>query len=138
MIDVKSVYLDACTIIYMVEGAEPGRGRILKALTEFDEEESSRFVTSRLSLLECRVRAIRTNNVPLIEKYRAFFDTERLFLAEIDGVVIERATQLRVQYAFKTPDAIHLATAIELGSEVFLTGDNSLQRCKEVSVRLLG
>jgi predicted nucleic acid-binding protein len=44
---------------------------------------------------------------------------------------------LRARYGFRTPDAVHLATAISEGASVFLTGDAELVRCDEVNVELL-
>ena len=43
----------------------------------------------------------------------------------------------RVWHRFRTPDAIHLATAIEEHADVFLTGDDDLKRCTEVKVETL-
>jgi predicted nucleic acid-binding protein len=37
----------------------------------------------------------------------------------------------------KTPDALHYATAIEVGATVFLTGDRLLSRCSEIAVEVL-
>jgi predicted nucleic acid-binding protein len=51
--------------------------------------------------------------------------------------VLERATDLRARYGFKTPDAIHLATAIEEHVDLFLTGDTALARCREVQVEVI-
>ena len=51
--------------------------------------------------------------------------------------IIDLATELRVRYSFKTPDAIHLATAIEAKADRFLTGDHQLARCKELTVDAL-
>ena len=58
-------------------------------------------------------------------------------ICEITANIIEQATDLRVRYNFKTPDAIHLATAIEENVDVFLTGDRALTRCVEVNVEML-
>jgi len=58
-------------------------------------------------------------------------------LVDITSEVIERATGLRAGYGFKTPDAIHLASAIEEKADIFLTGDESLVRCREVAVEIL-
>ena len=58
-------------------------------------------------------------------------------MSEVTAVVIERATDLRVRYSFKTPDAIHLATAIEGQADLFLTGDKALARCDQVNVEVL-
>ncbi len=56
---------------------------------------------------------------------------------DVSAKVIDRATELRARYGFKSPDAIHLATAIESGANEFLTGDAGLARCTEVAVTVL-
>jgi predicted nucleic acid-binding protein len=58
-------------------------------------------------------------------------------LAEINAPVIGRATDLRARHGFKTPDAIHLATAILWDASVLLTGDAALARCGEINVEVL-
>jgi len=50
---------------------------------------------------------------------------------------VERATELCARYNLKTPDAIHYATAVEVGASVFLTGDRGLSHCSEVPIELL-
>ena len=50
---------------------------------------------------------------------------------------IERATELRARHGFRTPDAIHLATAIEERADLVLTGDVALRRCSEVAVEVV-
>lgn len=99
----------------------------------------SRFptLTSRLSCLECRVRPLKENDHAVLAKYDAFLSASRLQVVEVTAEVIERATAFRARYGFTTPDAIHLASAVEGGADVFLTGDSSLARCTEVSVELL-
>ena len=44
----------------------------------------------------------------------------------LDDAVFESATQLRVAYRLKTPDALHLATAQRYGCVEFWTNDNRL------------
>jgi len=66
-----------------------------------------------------------------------FFAGIELFLAEVSPAVIEAATELRARYNLRTPDAIHFATAVEVGAHVFLTGDQSFSRCSEVPVETL-
>jgi len=92
---------------------------------------------SRLTRLECRVRPLRDGNLGLLAVYDGFFSAGRLALGELSAAVIELATELRARYWFSTPDAIHLATAIEGGADVVLTGDATLRRCREVTVEVL-
>lgn len=131
------IYLDACSIIYLVEAASPFHDAIVLRLKQHQADVESRLITSRLSCLECRVRPIRENNQRLLADYDRFFAASRLEIVEISADVVEHATVLRAGYGFKTPDAIHLASAIEAKAEIFLTGDSTLTRCREVMVEVL-
>lgn len=100
-------------------------------------DASAVLVTSRLSLLECRVRPLRENNLPLLGAYDEFFSASRLIAWDVTAPIIDRATTLRARRNFRTPDAIHLATAIESHADSFLTGDAALVSCTELHVVVL-
>jgi len=131
------VYLDACTLIYLVEVDAPFHTVATRAVARFRGDREARLVTSRLSRIECRTRPLREGQTSLLAKYEAFFARRRLIVAEVTPAVIERATDLRARYGFKTPDALHLATAIEERADLFLTGDDALARCAEIQVEVL-
>jgi predicted nucleic acid-binding protein len=94
-------------------------------------------VTSRLTRLECRSKPLRAGDLVTLTQFDVFFAGVELVLAEVSPAVVERATDLRARYNLKTPDAIHYATAVEVGATVFLTGDRVLSRCSEVPVEVL-
>jgi len=94
-------------------------------------------VTSRLTRLECRSKPLRAGDLATLAQFDVFFAGVELILAEVSPAAIERATELRARYKLKTPDAIHYATAVEVGATVFLTGDRALTRCSEVPVEVL-
>ena len=73
----------------------------------------------------------------LLGRYDAFFARKGLLLAEVSAGVLERATELRARHGFKTPDAIHLATALVQAVDVFVTGDTALQRCPGLRFALI-
>lgn len=131
------VALDACTVIYLVEGgsalSEVGRARLRELLGD----AGAVAVCSRLARLECRVGPLGAGNRELLERYDAFFQRRRLRLVDVSAAIIEKATELRARYRLKTPDAIHLATAIDVDADLFLTGDADLQRCAEARVEVL-
>ncbi len=93
--------------------------------------------TSRLTRLECRSKPLRTGDLATLAQFDVFFSGVELVLADVSAVVIERATDLRAKYNLKTPDALHYATAVELGATVSLTGDRGLARCVVVPVEVL-
>lgn len=94
-------------------------------------------MTSRLAQLECRVKPLREKNARLLTSYDSFFVHSDLFVAEVTAEVLEFATRLRADHGFRTPDAIHLATAIGAGAATFLTGDANLARCPGIKVEII-
>ncbi len=94
-------------------------------------------MTSRLSRLECRTKPLRAGDTGLLADYERFFTARRLLIAELSAAVVERATELRARYGFKTPDALHLATALIQRAGTFLTGDAALARCTELTVEVV-
>jgi predicted nucleic acid-binding protein len=131
------LYLDASTIIYAIESLPPFRDTVIAWIMQAEGIVGGIVITSRLSRLECRVKPLREANAELLAKYDEFFTRKLVSVAEITAPVIERATDLRVRYGLRTPDAVHLATAIEEHAAVFLTGDTALARCTEVRVEVL-
>jgi predicted nucleic acid-binding protein len=118
---VTRLALDASALIYLVEGSTDGRERLTRRVGAVLATPTGQVVASRLARLECRVKPLRDANSALLDEYDAIFGA---------------ATELRARHGFKTPDAIHLASAIEAGAEAFLTGDASLAKCPDVSVEI--
>jgi predicted nucleic acid-binding protein len=131
------LYLDASAIIYAIEGVAPFRDSVVARIAQAEGVPGGIVITSRLSRLECRVKTLREGNAEVLAKFDGFFSKRQVSLSEISPAVVERATELRARYAFKTPDAIHLASAIEEQADLFLTGDTDLGRCVEVTVEVL-
>ena len=131
------IYADANILIRLLEGDTAARTPIearllpLRGTTKF-------LLTSRLSRLECRVKPLRSGDSKLLALWDDFFATPELApLVELTPAVLERATELRAALNVKTPDALHLASAILGGATAFLTGDRGLARCTEIPVEIL-
>jgi predicted nucleic acid-binding protein len=134
---VSRIYVDACCIIYLIEAAHPFHSLLVTKLLEYRSDPDSCIITSQLSRLECRARPVKDNDVAGLAAYDAFFAADKLTVGEISAPVIDRATELRARYGFSSPDAIHLASAMEEAADIFLTGDAALARCAEVKVEVL-
>lgn len=80
---------------------------------------------------------MRVGDVALLDQYDVFLTGADFRLVDIDDAVIEKATDLRARLNVKTPDAIHLASAIVAGASAFLTGDQALARCTDVAVEVM-
>lgn len=80
---------------------------------------------------------LRENALSLLARYETFFTAQRFRLVDISSAVIDGATELRAKYGFKTPDALHLATAILENVDVVLTGDRALEKCREIPIEVI-
>jgi predicted nucleic acid-binding protein len=130
------IYADANVIIRLLEGDAATRAPLEARLLPL--RGTTGFLhTSRLSWLECRVKPLRTSDHKLLALYDAFFASAETTIVELSRPVVEKATELRADLNVKTPDALHLASAICAGAAAFLTGDKGLARCKEVAVEVL-
>ena len=128
------LYLDASAIIYAVESVPPFRDLVVARIAQ--AVQSGDVLTSQLSRLECRVKPLRDGDRLLLQRFEDFFTRQGVTVAHLSPAVVDRATELRARTGFRTPDALHLATAIEHGADVFLTGDNRLERCDAMRVEV--
>jgi predicted nucleic acid-binding protein len=95
-------------------------------------------VASVLVLTEVLVSPLKTDDDAPIKRYEAVLANSKDFqLVSINSVIARRAAELRATYNLKTPDALHIASAIVSGCDAFLTNDKGLQRVKETSILLL-
>ncbi len=127
-------YLDSAVIIYLVEKIEPFFSQSRSKLATPDQER----VTSELSRMEVRIKPLRVGETELVKAFDIYFDAAFAEVAILSRDILEKAADLRAKYSWlKTPDAIHLAAAIESRCDVFLTNDHRLERCTEIKVEVL-
>jgi uncharacterized protein len=131
------LYLDANVIIYGYEADPPLKHLVLTRLAEWCRSVDGELATSVFSRLECRVMPLRNGNGGLLAKYDDFFSGDAVEVVEITLPIIDLATTLRARHGFKSPDAIHLATALHIGASRFLTADAALKRCSGIDVEVI-
>jgi predicted nucleic acid-binding protein len=134
----RRAYFDACVAIYYVE-RNPSYFARIEAVLVPDAGEAVGPVISDLTRLECRVFPLRAGDQELLGRYEAFFSLGDVGRAEIDHSVFDLATDLRARHNLKTPDALHLAAAINSGCTEIWTNDRRLEqaaagRLKVVSI----
>lgn len=129
------IYLDSGIIIRMLEGNDRVRLPIEERLASLDGTERV-LVTSRISTLECRCKPLRENSFDLLSLYDRFFLAGEVLVREIDADVIRKATELRAFEGLRTPDAIHVATAMLLHVTSFWSVDSRIGLCQGLAVEL--
>jgi len=131
------LYLDANVIIYAYEADIALQQSVLKRLFEWCIVANGELVTSMFSRLECRAIPLRNDDRILLADYDDFFSGDAVELVDVSRAVIELATDLRAAHGFKSPDAIHLATAIHVGATRFMTADLALRRCPGIQFEIV-
>lgn len=129
-----NVFLDTSSFIYLVEVIEPYYSIMVEISAKLRNREVQA-VTSPVTLAECLIHPIRTNNVELIQKFRrVILRGGGVKFYGINAKVGELAGELRAKYNFQIPDALQISLAILSGCDVFLTNDLQLKRVSEISL----
>jgi predicted nucleic acid-binding protein len=129
--------LDAMSFIYHFE-KKPHFGPITKVLFAHIQAGKVSAVISVLVAGEVLTGVKKVGNREMILRYRHIFsEFPNLALHDADMRVMEKMSDLRAAYGLKTPDAIHVATALLNGAQAFVTNDTGLKRVNELDVLLL-
>jgi predicted nucleic acid-binding protein len=127
------VYLDSAIIIYAVEQVMPYASIIETRLSAPDIV----CITSDLARMECRVKPIQIKNIELLKDYDYYFEMAMAEIIVLSRQVIDCATNIRAICGFKTPDSIHLASALVSRCDVFLTNDYQLNQFTEIAIEII-
>lgn len=119
----SKIYLDACIVIYFIEKHPVYASKIETLINNLGVNDTLCF--SPLIRLECLVMPLRTNDTTLKGHYESFFKEQEML--EITVERFDEAARLRADFSsLKTPDALHLATALHHNCDEFWTNDNRL------------
>jgi predicted nucleic acid-binding protein len=92
-----------------------------------------------VTLLEVLVKPLQQGQKAIAEQYRDILTTAPgIELFDVTSVIAEQAALLRAKYSLRTPDAIQVATCIELRADYFLTNDNRLKAVSETMAVAVG
>lgn len=123
-----SVYLDSCTFIHVLNrtvGYEP-----IEQLLQLADAGRVAVMVSPVSLSEVRGGPYRSGTFDAVKDARALalVDNPRFVLVEYDRTIALKSRDLAVQFGLKPADAVHLASAVVAGAEVFMTCDKGFPR----------
>ena len=133
-----TIYLDTNVLVYLVETI-PGWAQISEARIDLlrRPDELLWLGLSDLSRMECRVGPLKRRNALVLQDYGDFFRKSNVRIVPLSTAVYDLAAEIRAQYGFSTTDAIHLAAAVEAGSDAFLTNDTQLGSFRGLPVEVL-
>ncbi|HEY0237089.1 MAG TPA: PIN domain-containing protein [Friedmanniella sp.] len=126
------IYLDSCLLVHLVESRT--RADVVRARTH--AVEGAHVAVPPLVVLECRVGPFRSEDEGLRPRCARVLDPRTVLTRGI--TVCERAARLRATHRLGTPDARHLAAALEHGCDELWTNDDRLSRAVGDFARVVG
>ena len=118
--------IDTAVFIYLIEEEPRFLPHILPLFAEADQGKRE-LVTSALTLFEVLVVPYRAGNRQLAERYEALLTRgQGIRMIELTRDQLRAAAQLRAATGAKTPDALHLVSALGAGCKTFVTDDRRL------------
>lgn len=130
------VYLDSNIVIYLIEDPPDFGERAVARIAELRAQQDE-VVVSDLTRVECRSQPLADGDHATLEDYDEFFNRSAAQVVDLTTAVCDRATEIRAFHRFKTPDALHLAAAIEAGCNRFLTNDHRLSGFSDIPIEVL-
>ena len=129
--------LDTSIFIYLFEDHPTYRLKAQRLLNKVASGKSEA-VFSVIGMIELQTGPKKLGRPDLAVVYQELLTTfPHLEIIGLNEEIVDLTSDLRVKYGIATPDAIHLATAIQSGAKRFVTNDKRLQKVKEIKVTLL-
>ncbi len=127
------IYWDTNVFVALRETAGI-QNQLLWSILAAGKDKAIPFQTSLLTFSELKVKPLQLKDAELLADYEAWSHSSNwLDVCPVGKSVLEGAALLRAQRrSLKLPDAIHLATALHLRCEYFLTADHGIQDVSEL------
>jgi predicted nucleic acid-binding protein len=135
--ELRLLYIETGPFIYFTE-RRPVYTEKMRVIFRYIYSKQLSVITSTISLSETLTKPMKTQDVSLITAYTQLFeDTEGISMMPVSAAIARTSAYLRAQYGLKTPDALHVATALALKCDGFLTNDFGLKRVNNIPVFVL-
>jgi len=134
---IETLYVETAPMIYFVE-ENPAYIDKMDFLMNAVAARKVNAISSTLILTEVLVHPLKEKNVKLVNRYRSILLKSRDFqLVPVTPAIAESAAECRSLYNLRTPDALHIATALDSKCDAFLTNDLGLKRVRELNIIVL-
>ena len=133
----RRTYLDANVFIYALDAYSPFVSDLTDLFSAI-ENLTLPAITCELTLAELLVKPFQDNDAETEQRCRAALQERGgLTVVPVDLNTLVESARLRAGAGLKLPDAIHIASALIAGCEVFLTNDRRLRAVSGLEVLLL-
>jgi predicted nucleic acid-binding protein len=132
------IALDTCVLVYYLEDS-PSFGQQAETVVTGIVAGRSQAILATLALLELQVGPYAQQEHDVANDYYDLIThLPNTHWIPLSLEIADRAARLRAEYRIKTPDAIHVATALEAGATLFVTNDRDLPAVTGIDYLMLG
>jgi uncharacterized protein len=129
-----SIYFDANCFIYTVEQVQPFFNALIP-IWQAAQAGSIHIITSELTALEVLVKPFQSGDTLVETAYHQILEqTQEVNMEPISLAILKHAAHLRAYSRLKTPDAIHIATALHVGCVQLYTNDIQIRSLPSLAV----
>lgn len=129
------IALDSSCFIYHIEKNRNYIDATRIIFKELLPEGNIQAISSTLVITEILTKPYKLGRSDLALAYRTLIKAiPNFYLITPNEEICDSAAQIRSRYGFKTPDAIHLATAIDQKTPAIVGNDKRWKRIKEIRV----
>jgi predicted nucleic acid-binding protein len=126
-----TVMVDTAPFIYVLE-SHPQFADSFVGLFEAAAQGSLTLALSTITLAEVLTGPFKAGQMALAKRYEKALSQYRL--VAVSAPIAALAAQLRAQYRLKLPDAIQLATALDIGATAFVTHDRDFSQVTGIDI----
>jgi len=131
---VQRLYIETAPFIYFIE-THPTYIKRMNTVIEAVENNPIEAFSSVITLTEVLNQPLKMGNEMLAQAYRdILINSGGYQLIPVNTIIAEAAADLRARYSLRTPDALHVASAINAACDAFLTNDMSIKRVTELPI----
>ena len=119
------IYWDSMLFIYWIEGHPTYASRINEILERMTQRGDS-LCTSTFAVAEVLTGPYKRGDERLASRIREVFESPAIETLPFTTATADIYAYLRGRFGFSPADAIHLASAAEAKTDIFLTNDDAL------------
>lgn len=130
----KRIYIDTAPFIYFVERHTAYFAKMLR-IVDLIEAQPLQAFTSVMTLTEIMVQPLKVGNTELAQEcHDILVSSDQFSVLSVTEEIAITAGVIRARYSLRTPDAIHVATAIASDCDAILTNDVAMKRVTDLNV----
>jgi predicted nucleic acid-binding protein len=126
-----TVAVDTAPFIYLLDGHEKFADQFAGLFASADAGDLH-IALSTITLAEVLTGPFKAGKTALAKRYEKALS--QYTLVPVSPAIAALAAQLRADYRLRLPDAIQLATALDIGASAFVTHDRDFSRVTGIDI----